>query len=49
MYERASGVEIRAYYDRVMYRRLVPSGQVRVPPKVDFSKLHKLSRYFHSC
>jgi Pyridine nucleotide-disulphide oxidoreductase len=37
MYERASGVEIRAYYDRVMYRHLLPSGRVRFFPQCDYS------------
>jgi cation diffusion facilitator CzcD-associated flavoprotein CzcO len=27
MYERATGAEIRAYYERVMYQHLIPSGQ----------------------
>lgn len=31
-YERASGVEICAYYDRVMRERLLPSGRVRYFP-----------------
>jgi hypothetical protein len=35
MYERASGAEIRAYYDRVMYRHLLPSGKVRFFPQFD--------------
>jgi len=36
MYERASGAEIRAYYDRVMYRHLIPSGRVRFFPQCDY-------------
>lgn len=36
LYERASGAEIRAYYDRVMTRRLIPSGQVRFFPQCDY-------------
>jgi hypothetical protein len=36
MYERASGAEIRAYYDRVMCKRLIPSGQVRFFPQCDY-------------
>ncbi len=36
MYERASGAEIRAYYDRVMYKHLIPSGQVRFFPQCDY-------------
>jgi NAD(P)-binding Rossmann-like domain len=35
MYERASGAEVRAYYDRVMYRHLIPSGRVRFFPQFD--------------
>jgi hypothetical protein len=35
MYERASGAEIRAYYDRVMYRHLIRSGKVRFFPHFD--------------
>jgi NAD(P)-binding Rossmann-like domain len=35
MYERASCAEIRAYYDRVMQRRLIPSGRVRFFPQCD--------------
>jgi len=35
MYERASGAEIRAYYERVMYKRLIPSGQVRFLPQCE--------------
>jgi len=41
MYERASGAEIRAYYDRVMYRRLIPSGQVRFFPQCDYVGDHR--------
>lgn len=41
MYERASGAEIRAYYDRVMYRRLIPSGQVRFFPQCDYVGGHR--------
>lgn len=36
LYERSSGAEIRAYYDRVMSRRLLPSGRVRFFPQCDF-------------
>src|SRR5262245_49888103 len=36
MYERASGAEICAYYDRVMYKRLMPSGQVSFFPQYDY-------------
>src|SRR5262245_6607462 len=36
MYERASGAEIRAYYDQVMYKHLIPSGQVRFLPQCDY-------------
>jgi hypothetical protein len=35
MYERASGTAIRAYYDRVMHQRLLPSGQVRFLSQCD--------------
>lgn len=41
MYERASGAEIRAYYDRVMYRRLIPSGQARFFPQCDYVGDHR--------
>jgi len=41
MYERASGPEIRAYYDRVMLRRLIPSGQVRFFPQCDYVGDHR--------
>ena len=41
MYERASGAEIRAYYDRVMCRRLIPSGQVRFFPQCDYVGDHR--------
>ncbi len=41
MYERASGAEIRAYYDRVMYKRLIPSGQVRFFPQCDYVGDHR--------
>jgi cation diffusion facilitator CzcD-associated flavoprotein CzcO len=41
MYERASGAEIRGYYDRVMYRRLIPSGQVRFFPQCDYVGDHR--------
>jgi hypothetical protein len=32
-YDRASGSEIREYFNAVMYRRLIPSGQVRFFPQ----------------
>jgi hypothetical protein len=41
MYERSSGAEIRAYYDRVMSRRLIPSGQVRFFPQCDYVGDHR--------
>jgi len=41
MYERASGAEIRAYYDRVMYGSLIPSGQVRFFPQCDYVGDHR--------
>jgi hypothetical protein len=41
MYERASGAEIRAYYERVMYRRLIPSGQVRFFPQCEYVGDHR--------
>jgi hypothetical protein len=42
MYERASGAEIRAYYDRVMHERLIPSGQVRFFPQCDYVGGHRI-------
>jgi len=42
MYERASGAQIRAYYERVMYERLIPSGQVRFFPQCDYIGNHRL-------
>jgi hypothetical protein len=39
-YERASGAEIRAYYDRVM-TRLVASGRVRFFPQCDYRGDHR--------
>ena len=42
LYERASGAEIRAYYDRVMYKRLIPSGQVRFFPQCDYVGDHRI-------
>jgi hypothetical protein len=36
MYERASGAEIRAYYERVMCERLIASGRVRFFPGCDY-------------
>jgi hypothetical protein len=42
MYERASGIEIHAYYDRVMYQRLIPSGQVLFFPQCDYVGNHLL-------
>jgi hypothetical protein len=41
LYERASGAEIRAYYDRVMSRRLIPSGRVRFFPQCDHVGEHR--------
>jgi hypothetical protein len=41
MYERASGAEIRAYYDRVMWKHLIPSGQVRFFPQCDHVDGHR--------
>lgn len=40
-YERASGAEIRAYYDRVMTRRLIASGRVRFFPLCDYVGDHR--------
>src|SRR5262245_47223574 len=42
MYERASGTEIRAYYDHVMYKHLIPSGQVRFLPHCDYDGDHRV-------
>ncbi|TQF73475.1 hypothetical protein FK531_08250 [Rhodococcus spelaei] len=36
MYERATGAEIRAYYERVMYGSLIPTGRVRYFPQCDY-------------
>ncbi len=41
MYGRASGAEIRAYYDDVMYKRLIPSGRVRFFPQCDYVGDHR--------
>jgi len=41
MYERASGAEIRAYYDRVLQRHLIPSGLVRFFPQCDYVGEHR--------
>jgi len=41
LYERASGAEIRAYYHRVMWKHLVPSGQVRFFPQCDYVGGHR--------
>src|SRR5579871_4362815 len=41
-YERASGAEIRAYYDRVMYRHLIPSGRVQFFPQCDYIGDHRI-------
>ncbi|MEX1258322.1 MAG: NAD(P)-binding protein [Gemmatimonadota bacterium] len=35
-YDRATGTEIRAYYERVMQRHLIPTGRVRFFPKWEF-------------
>ncbi len=40
-YERASGAEICAYYDRVMTRRLIASGRVRFFPQCDYVGDHR--------
>lgn len=37
LYERASGAEVCAYYDRVMQERLLPSGRVRYLPMSEWS------------
>src|SRR5262249_47151254 len=42
MYERASGAEIRAYYDRVMYKHLIPSGKVRFFPQCEYVGDHRI-------
>jgi hypothetical protein len=41
MYGRATGAEIRAYYEQVMYQRLIPSGQVRFFPQCDYLGEHR--------
>jgi len=41
LYERASGAEIRAYYDRVLRERLIPSGRVRFFPQCDHVGGHR--------
>jgi hypothetical protein len=41
LYGRASGAEIRGYYDRVMHERLIPSGQVRFFPQCDYVGDHR--------
>jgi hypothetical protein len=42
MYERSSGAEIRAYYGRVMEKRLIPSGQVQFFPECDYVGDHRV-------
>ena len=42
LYERASGVEICAYYERVMQERLLASGRVRYFPMCDYVGEHRL-------
>ncbi|HVP66186.1 MAG TPA: FAD-dependent oxidoreductase [Anaeromyxobacteraceae bacterium] len=42
MYGRASGVEICAYYDRVLRERLIPSGRVRFLPQCDYVGNHRI-------
>ena len=41
LYERASAPEICAYYDRVMQKRLLPSGRVRYFPMCDYLGKHR--------
>jgi hypothetical protein len=41
MYERATAPEISAYYGRVMYKHLIPSGQVRFFPQCDYVGDHR--------
>jgi hypothetical protein len=41
MYERAGAAEICGYYDRVMQRRLLPSGQVRYFPMSSYVGEHR--------
>lgn len=43
LYPRASGAEIRDYYDRVMHTRLIPSGRVRYFPQCDYLGGHRFS------
>jgi hypothetical protein len=43
MYDRATGVEIRAYYERVMDQHLIPSGQVRFFPQHDYVGDHRIA------
>jgi hypothetical protein len=42
MYERATGIEIRAYYERVMNQHLIPTGQVRFFPQHDYAGDHRI-------
>jgi hypothetical protein len=42
-YERASGPEICAYYDRVMQQKLLPSGKVRYFPKCEYLGNHRFA------
>jgi hypothetical protein len=41
LYEQASASEICAYYDRVMQKHLIPSGQVRYFPMCDYVGEHR--------
>jgi hypothetical protein len=41
LYEQASAPEICAYYDRVMQKHLLPSGQVRYFPMCDYDGEHR--------
>src|SRR5215471_11473181 len=41
MYGRSAGVEIRAYYDRVLRERLISSGQVRFFPQCEYVGGHR--------
>ena len=41
LYERAGGPEICAYYDRVMQKRLLPSGKVRYYPMSEYVGPHR--------
>lgn len=41
LYARARGAELRAYYERVLHERLIPSGRVRFFPQCEHTGAHR--------